>query len=244
MFRQILLFLIFASWITASFAQRTPKRRFEKTRAVDSLALVVYEDSVRSVIRDSIDAMLFHDSFVDNRNVWPILATDDVVALIEDGAYQIRNKNVKTGEFLLRQMPIAAPMSPFYVEVALVHDSGPKNMGYGLVWGVTGDRKSYYALLISANRQYTILEVRDGRFRDIKRWTESKLVYSSGKPNLLGIRLSGDLLEFHVNGRMVFKTRYEPTGGNQSGVVLYGKQKIDADHFFVRDPHAWPYISR
>lgn len=244
MLRQILLLLIFASSITASFAQRPHKRLFEKTRSVDSLSLVVYEDSMRTVIRDSIDAMLFHDSFVDNRNVWPIKATDNVVALIEDGAYQIRNKNVKDGEFLLRQMPIMAPTHPFYVEVSLTHDSGPKNMGYGLVWGVTGDRKTYYALLISANRQYTILEVRDGRFRDIKRWTESKLVLSSGKPNLLGIRLAGDLLEFHVNGRMVFKTRYIPTGGQQSGVVLYGKQKVDADHFFVRDPQAWPIISR
>ncbi|MEL7532648.1 MAG: hypothetical protein AAFN10_15120 [Bacteroidota bacterium] len=244
MLRQILLLLIFASSITTSFAQRPQKRLFNKTRAVDSLALVVYEDSVRSVIRDSISAMLFHDSFVDNRNVWPIQATDDVVALIEDGAYQVRNKNVKQGAFLLRQMPIMATNHPFYVEVALTHDSGPKNMGYGLVWGVSGDKKSYYALLISANRQYTILEVRDGRFKDIKRWTESKLVYSSGKTNLLGMRLVGDLIEFHINGRMVFKTRYIPTGGQQSGVVLYGKQKVDADHFFVRDPQAWPIISR
>ncbi|MEM6347470.1 MAG: hypothetical protein AAF927_26505 [Bacteroidota bacterium] len=244
MLRQILLLLTFASLITASFAQKPRKHLFSKTRAVDSLALVVYEDSMRSVIRDSIDAMLFHDSFVDNRNVWPVKATDDVVALVENGAYQVRNKNGKQGAFLLRQMPIMAPSNPFYVEVALTHDSGPKNMGYGLVWGVTGDQKSYYALLISANRQYTILEVRDGRFRDIKRWTESKLVYPSGKPNLLGIRLVGDLLEFHINGRMVFKTRYIPTGGQQSGLVVYGKQKVDADHFFVRDPQAWPIISR
>ncbi len=244
MLRQILLILIFASSITASFAQRPHKRLFNKTRAVDSLALIVYEDSMRSVIRDSISAMLFHDSFVDNRNVWPIQATDDVVALIEDGAYQVRNKNVKQGAFLLRQMPIMSPTNPFYVEVAVTHDSGPKNMGYGLVWGVTGDRKSYYALLISANRQYTILEVRDGRFKDVKRWTESKLVYPSGKTNLLGMRRVGDLVEFHINGRMVFKTRYIPTGGQQSGVVLYGKQKVDADHFFVRDPQAWRIISR
>ncbi|MEL6652537.1 MAG: hypothetical protein AAFQ87_17180 [Bacteroidota bacterium] len=244
MLSRFLLFLIFASSITVTFAQRPSKRLFNKTRAVDSLALVVYEDSMRMVLRDSINAMLFHDSFVDNRNVWPVQATDEVVSIIEDGRYQMRNKSAKGGSFLTRQMPMMATDQPFYVEVALTHDSGPKNMGYGLVWGLSPDRKTYYALLISANRQYTILEVRDGKFRDIKRWTESKLVLASGKTNLLGIRLSGDLLEFYLNGRMIFKTRYAPTGGNRSGVVLYGKQKVDAEHFFLRDPMAWPKVSR
>ncbi len=201
------------------------------------------EDSLIAVRQqlqaDSLAAMWFHDDFSANGNQWRITNSSKQQTEITDGSYWLRSKDADALQFFLQPIP-SRDAGDFYLELAIAHEGGPSNQGYGLVWGVSDDFQSYYALLISANRKYTILRVENGRYKDIKRWTESKLVNGSGKLNQLGMYRRDDLLEFYLNGRMVFKNRYEPTPGETMGILLNGKLKLRADHFFLRDPSVWP----
>jgi hypothetical protein len=201
MIRTILILLILVSWIPFSFGQEGEKdQNDQQTRGVGLPKLgvgkknkaedLIDQDSLEQVRLDSLAAMFVHDDFADNRNNWRVVMSSKLTATMVDGTYQIRQKDPKNSQFLLQYIP-PTDLQDFYVELDITHQGGGKNLGYGLVWGVTEDERSFYALLISANQKYTIMRVEKGRFQDIKQWNESKLVEGSGKPNRLGLLRRG-----------------------------------------------------
>ncbi|MEO0472340.1 MAG: hypothetical protein AAF206_22135, partial [Bacteroidota bacterium] len=181
-----------------------------------------------------LDLMIFHDEFDNNVNDWLIGQNSSVLADIQEGIYHLRTKGANDGLFFVKPMPIKKGQA-FQFETEVLQESGLKNMAYGLVFGVDPTQQDYYALMISSNRQYIILRMERGKFREMKRWTPSKLVNGPNKPNVLGIRRVKDKLMFYINHRLVFKNRFTGMKGNEAGIVMHGKMKLQIDYFLVRN---------
>lgn len=107
-------------------------------------------------------------------------------------------------------------------------------MGYGLCWAADKTHQDWYTLLISSNRQYTILRKQRGQYREIKRWTKSKLVLGQGKENVITVIQRNGTQEYYINNTRIFTSKFETTRGNQAGLLFHGTMKLEVTSFAVK----------
>lgn len=181
---------------------------------------------------------VFVDEFDDNRHQWPEVDTRTRRTWFEEGHYliQIRSNALN---FAFFQAVNLEPDADFDLEVALLQETGDKNMGLGLVWGAEPDERDLFTFLISTNGQYTILRKLRHAYSHIKRWTESPLV---GKPktwNIIRVSRRGDRLHFYLNGQKVYAYAAEAWRGDYIGLLLHGDMRVRVDYLRLTLPPAY-----
>lgn len=179
--------------------------------------------------------ILLEEEFEDNRNAWELRISKKIAATIEEGSFQLKGKSEFSPNFFVQAIPLRKEQD-FDMEMAMVHSSGAKNMGFGLTWGAKADQTDLYAFLISSNGKYTILRKERGIYSEIKPWTGSKLIEKSGKINILRIERRGDKTKYFINKKMVFQSGYILPRSQYAGILFHGTMKLEVDYFHVSLP--------
>ena len=174
--------------------------------------------------------IVFFDDFSQNHSYWNVPQKKGSYAIIKNGKYYIKSSpNDKI--FAVESQIFIDYLKNFAIETSIKYLSGPKNRGFGLIFGSRGVEFAYY-FLITNNRYYTIgLQIKN-RYIKIKNWTKTALI----KPNdfnILRVEKNGTLLYFYINGKPVYSTQFIRIFGQFHGFALQSNLKVVADYFQI-----------
>jgi hypothetical protein len=81
---------------------------------------------------------------------------------------------------------------------------GPEDNGYGLIFRLSDDRRSFYLFLVSSNGYYKVERYLDGAAKALSNWIESPLVNTGmGARNRLRVVATGATFRFFINDQPV-----------------------------------------
>lgn len=181
------------------------------------------------------DQVIFADEFDDNRHQWPVVDTRTQQTWLEDGHYVIQVRS-NALNFAYLQAVTLDPGADYDLEVALLQESGDKNMGLGLVWGAQVDERDLFTFLLSTNGQYTILRKLRHAYSHIKRWTPSPLVAKPKAWNVIRVSRRGEQLHFFLNDQKVYVFATEPWRSPYIGILLHGTMRVRVDYLRLTLP--------
>lgn len=178
---------------------------------------------------------IFVENFDDNsnQNSWALIQGRKVSSKIEEGKLMIQTSTKSAGNFILLPMPVSNGQD-FDVSMTLTQTKGAKNMAYGLCWAATDTESDFMGFFLSSNGKYTLLSRKRGFFKEVKRWTESRLVNKIRRPNQLKVSKRDDVYTYFLNGQRVFASRAERMIGKEMGIALYGKMTVEVDSFSLK----------
>ncbi|MEO0898219.1 MAG: hypothetical protein AAFY71_17540 [Bacteroidota bacterium] len=176
------------------------------------------------------------EQFDNNDHKWNLVQGRKITTKIEEGKLAIASTAKSAGTFILLPMPSKEMDEDFTLEVTLTQTKGAKNMAYGLVWCAKEDQSDFQGFFLSSNGKYTLLSCQRNRFSEIKRWTESRLVNNTRRPNHLKISKKGDLYIYYLNGKRIFANKISKSVGKGMGIALYGRMKLEVDNMLITKP--------
>ncbi len=174
--------------------------------------------------------IIFFDDFSQHHTNWNMPRTKDSYAYIKNGKYYIKS-SVKDKLYTIVNQIFIDYTKNFAIEASMKYDAGPKNKGYGLIFGSRGVQAAYY-FLITKNQYFTIGLQINNKFYKIKRWTKAKVI----KPNdfnILRIEKNGIVLYFYINDKPVYSTKFLGFFGQFHGFALQSNLKVEADYFQI-----------
>ncbi|MEO1452025.1 MAG: hypothetical protein AAFV07_21010, partial [Bacteroidota bacterium] len=163
--------------------------------------------------------IIFADSFATNDNNWSLVQGRKLQTSLKEGYLEIRTKSAYGAQLISQTVPIP-PDTDYEIRLQVIQTAGAKNMGFGLCWGAKRDHQDWQAFLISTNGKYTILDKKRDRYREIKRWTESRNVWKQDMPNELLIRKEGDRMYFFLNEKLAYVSAAIPLAGSDLGILV------------------------
>jgi hypothetical protein len=173
------------------------------------------------------------DEFENNEHQWYETTSPQVEIAIRDGSYRIDHKNDSQGWIAWNAAGLE-PNTEFAIEAEFRKVDGVLDYGYGLLWGVTRDAKSYHSFRISGNGLYSYRYEDAGNATTIIDWTPSGAIAPGlGATNTIHIRRVGDTLAFYVNGLLVDTTPYIPALGTMVGFKVDNRQVVEVERLVV-----------
>ena len=172
------------------------------------------------------------DIFRSNENKWSIIDDADVTAIIKDFGYQIENKN--SGFYMPVYNSAWTTDHDYVAETRVLHIRGNDNTGYGLSFGKK-DVSNAYVFMINNSGYFRIGYYENDIWKDIKGWTENKIIESTPNPGNQ-IRISSNTLrfesilgewKFYINDSLVYNCPAKQTDGRGTGFFVEGKQTVD-----------------
>lgn len=170
------------------------------------LTSVVVPEGLRQEMEEAKWTTLLFDPFTSNDHNWLLGSTsseyfDPLSRTIADGRYRweanIGRANsiskVWLGEYKLADLHLAANCK---------HILGSRaNSAWGLIFRVL-DNQNYYWFRITDTKFYAVSYTKDGQWSDLKAWTRTEAIKSSGV-NQLEVIAQGSHFVFLINGQIV-----------------------------------------
>ncbi len=171
------------------------------------------------------------DIFRSNENNWSTIDDADVTASVNDFGYQLENKN--SGFYMPAYNSAWTVNDDFIAETRVMHTSGNDHEGYGLSLGKK-DASNAYVFMIDNFGMYRIGYYDNDVWKDIKGWTENKIIESAitttdkFKITANTLRFENILGEwkFYINDLLVYNCKSKEILGRGTGFFVEGKQTV------------------
>lgn len=170
---------------------------------------------------------LIVDGFENNSNNWNEVDNQYAYSKVSNGKLIFENKF--GGSYtLLSNITIPSNNNRFFISINTKWVSGIDNNSINLVWGAKGGESTYYSFGISANGSYRHMRSENGVLTDIITWNNSEFINRLGN-NIISVRREDDKITFYINYFKVNEASFSEFFGNNIGVTIHGKQKIEFD---------------
>ncbi len=133
----------------------------------------------------------------------------------EHAALVIENPHPRL--FVPRTRPVYLQPNAAFTITATMQKNGPSTAFYGLVWGASQEAGSFDVFAVSDEGLFSVGRVLNGRWGEPDvRGVSSYIATGDGAMNELTVQHEGELLSFHINGKVVAEMPY--TGLKGPGV--------------------------
>ncbi len=174
--------------------------------------------------------IIFFDDFSGKNSGWYVKRQSDHYAYINNGKYFIKSPN-KTRLFISGLQTFIDYRKNFSIETSVKYLGGPRNKGYGIIFGSRGVQYGYL-FLITKNQYFSIGVQIGNKYYKIARWTKSKAIKPTDY-NILRVEKTGILLRFYINDKPVYTTQFLGFFGQYHGYALQGGVAIESDYFKI-----------
>jgi hypothetical protein len=144
---------------------------------------------------------LYEEDFEDPQSGWEIYSDEFVEKGYEDGAYKIYviEKNLTAWATIPPTGPGVRNFGDFIMEVEATPMGGPDENDYGVIFRYQ-DEDNYYSYEISADGQFAISKIVDGKRTALVDWSKTDYINQGKNTNILEVACNGTDMDFYVNG--------------------------------------------
>ncbi len=177
-----------------------------------------------------VEEVLFEEDFSDNSIGWPVGEYEVADLKIENGAYLIETK-IEDPNYFFQIYSNQHFAGSYNVEVIMANLSGDDS----LVYGIQYYRKDTYNLFNFFLREdkFFISYVYNYNYHIICDWTYSSSIKPFGQYNTILIDISGNHMDFYINGVLVHQYGAQITVGEKFGLQIAGKGKVGFDYIKI-----------
>jgi hypothetical protein len=182
--------------------------------------------------------MSFFDTFENGQKGWLVTENPGAKTSIADGRFLM---TVKFDAILISTIPHAKapkldPNRDFSIEVSFAFLNGESKESFGLVWGVSGDRKRRYSCGVSQDGSYYTGKHAGGIWKKEIKTGETNLVRKGpDQTNCMIVRKRGNQLDLYLNTILVTTVPYEAFEQNGSfGFQVCGEGSVAVDYIHVQ----------
>ncbi len=175
---------------------------------------------------------IIEDKFMTNKNDWPEdIQKDYFSASVDYGVYHLAHMRAK-GSKCFDIKTNLYPGRNFFIEVEGKIVFGDQTNGFGIVWGKGSE--GFFSFAITADGRFYVRKAKSGTNGEylITPRVSSK-IKKNGQSNVLRVQLDGNEYVFFINGQFVAHCMSKPFFGDNTGIILYGKQQVDITRFGV-----------
>ena len=184
-----------------------------------------------SVVNAQVKETIVNERFYSNTLGWPEDAVNDYSSSMRGGTYFLKY-NKEGGS---RCFDIATDLNPgrnFFIETSGRLTQYSKNGGFGIVWGK--GRGGFFSFVVSSEGTYFIREARaDGDNKYLVKPTPNRNIRKGGQTNKLRVQFHPEVYEFFVNDSFLVRIPFRKFYGDNTGLVLYGRQEAEVSDFGV-----------
>lgn len=173
----------------------------------------------------------FHDDFSTHNSVWSMYKKNMDGSQVSNGVYKLSSDAQDALRWYGAQLFINYKKD-FSISAKMKQTSGPKNQGYGLMWGSRGWEYSYY-FIVTSNGYYNIGKYYNSDFRKIKNWTKSDAIKGMNQYNNLKVEKVDRNIVFYINDKAVYTTIFSPFYGQMQGFFLQSDLKVSVDEMTI-----------
>jgi hypothetical protein len=180
-----------------------------KQIAVLAIAFLICAMAVQTQCNGEV---IFEDNFDNNRYRWGTPDNEKWRLAIEDGKYIINNKSDRASCRTWNKGINLESDIDFTIEASIEKIGGPKNRGYGLIWGLK-DNRNQYLFAIGGNGYFGVFKIENGAPSPIFNWTHLPGINKGNSKNKLTIARQINKTYFFVN---------DTYAGEAEGLHLFG----------------------
>ena len=235
------------SYATSKYGDVTFSSEFVKERNAnyDKLISMVatkmkeFEDR-KAAFENATYTENFFENFEIKANGWYESEDQNALTKISNGKFIFENK-YDGGYINLAGKRIAAKNEGFSMSIQTTWVSGIDNKSFDMMWGANGFN-SYYSFGISSNGSYIYANQMDGNYTTVIPWTNSEYI-NRNSTNVISVKRNGNNLELYINYFKVNETPYGEFFGDQLGMIVNGKQRIEYDDLKIGiSPYVEPVV--
>ncbi len=178
----------------------------------------------------------FRDDFDNNKNRWTLKSNASSAASIKNGLLNMQHKR-KSGWYVYFCDAHLNPKSDFYIETKIKQTAGPQKDAFGLIWGASSWKDSYY-FEVSAAGWYRIYKYQKSKYSEIKKSDWSTKIKKGKLFNTIAVERKNGKLNYYINGSKVHSTANMPPLGKYIGFSLGKEISISADYLSVKQKKA------
>lgn len=183
------------------------------------------------VTEAQVKETVLEEQFNNNSNGWPEDINDTYSASVNSGTYYLEHFRTKGSKSF--DIPTKLDVSNnYFIETRGKIVSGDKYNGYGIVWGK--GKNGFLSFVITGDSKFYVRRIHQGvageYLIDPK---TSKYIKPIGHENLIRVQYSEGLFNFFINGKYVAHIPMEKYFGDNVGIILYGKQKVEIYNYGV-----------
>lgn len=196
------------------------------------------------------ETFFFEDYFVDNRNNWYEIASDDTEMEVQGDGYLIYNKNYFQKVVKDNMVDLD---SDYVLETSISKLDGFNNNGLNILFGGENGGNRYYIFGTTGTGYYGVFKYENG-WNDVLSWKQSDYVNKDDATNNLRIEKKGNTLYFYINDNYIDKVdnfeAYGPAVGFAINpdirakirylLVTSDQTEILLEDNFVNNNNYWP----
>lgn len=216
-------------WILPALIMAAPSSSFAQSAVPKTAPPAVLADA-------NAGQTVFLETFDNNDRQWPIKTSTGgpgVQAEIVDGSYQATTGAGKTFNGL-RGVPLN-PDNAFSIALTVKSIKSQSQGGAGLMFG-TSPQRDTFALLITNDKKWALLQVEGGNSKLLMAWSESRYLNSNGS-NIISLKSDKGVWTIYLNGQGVRTLPALPFYGAGIGILQTADQVNSFDDLRVQ---SWP----
>lgn len=222
-------------YINDEFVYSMANRSFLGNKAGFILAgKMAVEVSALEVLELQAMPEVFSEDFLNENIKWIVTKEDSSICALSKGRMRMRNSKGAAWTYKLQEILIN-PERDFEIEAHIKQVNGSQEFGYGIAWGMEGNKEGY-AFLIRGLGSFCLIKYEAGKVQNLKAWTPSNQTLANrSTPNRLVIRKTGARYNFYLNDIWMAELPYQSLPGQQMGFVLQGESMIEMSRLLVRE---------
>lgn len=181
-------------------------------------------------------SLQFDDHFKGDNSRWQWSA--EMTLLQVDDGIEISQADPTISSLLLHELLIRQKDN-YRVEAEILPEGSGLSYSWGIVWGCSRDRHSYFCFLVKADGQFCVQEVGPGNTTFLVDWTRSRKVKSDGEePMVMAVERKGRKLYVYVDEKEIADISAPKLRGKYQGLLLEGAGKVKMSRFsLLREEH-------
>jgi hypothetical protein len=174
---------------------------------------------------------IFNEEFFDNRNNWAETKSNEVAFKVANGYYALENKGKKGSYASCVTLDINADQD-FLIEANIAKTDGSNDAGFGIVWGFQ-NANNYYVFKINGDGYYSCWKYNNDKVEASIDWTLASYIKKENTMNKVTLKKIKEKLQLFVNDHQLAEVPFEKFFGNNIGVSIDPKLKLQVDNLIV-----------
>jgi len=186
----------------------------------------------KKITKSEQQHIVFEDTFTDNKHAWVAKNTEECTLTISNGHYVLEHKRTQSSYCVWQSIKLYQHQD-FSIEATMKKVTGVDEYGHGIIWGAK-DARNRYEFCVRGNGDYTYGKMVQNEWYPIKAWIQSPYINTENGTNTLAVKKENKRIKFFINGSYVDEADFEVFFGNNIGLVVNSTQKVEIDHFLVK----------
>ncbi|TNF47933.1 MAG: OmpA family protein [Bacteroidetes bacterium] len=178
----------------------------------------------------SFSQEILNETFDNNNMNWATPKDQDIELKVENGKYTLKVMSEISYWSYKNIENLDPDEEDFDLETSITQIGGKDNYGFGLLWGMYSDSKTFHRFLISSNGSIKLSRNTPDDENVYMPWTSSTLIKSMGDANIFKVEKRANIVRCYLNGEMVYQGGDFAYYGSKLGFYVGNQMEIAVDY--------------